>query len=178
MWLFGKKKEHLQERNMMLLEWQNTILEEPVSKLIMTETQLDQQTRIIVKNELRIIKDCLEILETTTKPDIFFPRLELLEKKTSDLVKVEKYVTFNGAKPSEALTNLFQDKQKVINDFLIRYFCSVFDKAETMKTDKGKLNQYIKFYDSLKPYYDIMDADNIDYIETKYNAYTRSLKKG
>lgn len=46
-----------------------------------------------------------------------------------------------------------------------------------MKTDKGKLNQYQKFYDSLKPYFAEMNADNINYVETKYRVYTSALEK-
>ena len=165
---FGNKKR--------LLDWQNTLLEEPVHKLIMNERQLIEYTQYRLDNDLRIINDCIKITESTTKPDVFFPRLQLLKECAEDMVKFEGYMQIFGAKPSEALKEYQDNKQQCIKQFVIRYFCSVFDKAETLKTDKGKFKQYQKFYDSMQPYYEIMDAENIDYVETKYKAYTRYIK--
>lgn len=172
MWLFNSKKKQ------MLLDWQNTLLAEPVPKLIMTEQQLRSQTKIRVENDLRIISDSEALIQKTVKPDVFFPRLQLLEEKAVDLVLFEKYVPFTGAKPSAALDELRNNKQEAIWQFLIRYFGAVYDKAEKLKTDKAKLNQYQKFYDSMQPFFSIMNEKNIDYVETKYRAYTRLIKTG
>lgn len=161
-----------------LLEWQNTLLEKPVSRLIMSEKQLRSQTYSRVENNMRIIKDGIKILNETTKPDTYFDRLDLMINCINDLLKFERYVDFRGSTPSEAMVEFVEQKQISIHQFLVRYFTAILDKAESLKTDKGKLNQYQKFYDSLQPYYSVMDADNIDYIETKYKAYTRLIKKG
>lgn len=161
-----------------LLEWQNTLLEEPINKLIMTEQQLKTQTESRVNNDLRIINDSSKLIENTVKPDVFFQRLQLLEKKAADMVRFEKFISFKGAIPSEGLEEVRDNKQQAIKLFLIRYFNAIYDKSETLKTNKAKLNQYQKFYDSMQPYYEYMDKDNIDYVETKYTAYTELIKKG
>jgi len=166
--MFGFKKKK------MMLEWQNTLLENPVPKLIMNENLLVEQTLIRLDNDLRIAKDCIKIIENTTKPDVFFERLSLMEEVSKDMVRFEKYFSVTNIKPSDALNEFYTNKQESIRQFLIRYFCAVFDKAEKLKTDKGKVNQYKKFYDSLQEYYEIMNEENIDYIETKYKAYTRN----
>jgi len=167
---FFKRKE--------LLEWQNTLLAEPVPRLIMTEKQLKEGTKNRVENDLRIIKDCIKILGETTNPETYFSRLELMEKNAYDLVIIGKYANLKGATSHEAFVEFLENKQISIKEFLIRYFTNVFDKAEKLKTDNGKLKQYQKFYDSLQPYYSVMNSNNIDYIETKYRAYTRLVKTG
>lgn len=176
--IFRKNKRMIAQNKVRehLIEWQNKLLTEPVETLIMTEKQLREETNIRVMNNLRIGNDCTRILETTIDPDVYFGRLQLLVETIEDCVIFEKYVSFANAKPSEALEEVKRDRQQSIKQFLIRYFTAVFDKSETMKTNKGKLNQYKKFYDSLQPYYDRMSANHIEYIETKYIAYTRSLK--
>ena len=160
-----------------LLELQKLVVENAPDKLIMSEKQLKAIANQKAANSLRIAQDCSHILQTTTSPDVFFDRFQLFAWHCSELALLEKYVPISGGSPTEVFGVLMKEKQEIINQFLVRYFCKVFDKAESLKTDKGKLNQYQKFYDSLKPYFSEMDADNIDYIETKYRAYTRLLTK-
>lgn len=164
-------------KNNKLIEWQNALLEEPVNKLIMDEQRLKKETEIKLQNDIRVINDSTQIISKTIKPDVFFERLFTIEIKTNDIVKLEKFAKFQGALPSDALNEFYTEKQECIHQFLVRYFCNVFDKAEKLKTDKSKLNAYQKFYDSLQEYYGVMDENNIDYIETKYKAYTRLYNK-
>lgn len=166
--MFGKKKENL-------LELQEIVLGKSYTKLIMTEKQLISAATASAQRELEIIHDCLRIISETKKPDIFFSRLDLLFAKAERLRIYEKHISFTES-PSAAYGQLWEDRQECISLFLVRYFSDVFDQAENLKTDKGKLNKYQKFYDSLQPYYEQMNADNIDYIETKYRAYTKRLK--
>ena len=166
--IFGRKTE--------LLVLQKMVLDNSPDRLILSKNKLFELARMKAENSLRIAQDCSKILQNTVKPDVFFERLQLLIFHTSTLTLLERYVPFNGTSPTVAFHILIDEKQECIRQFLIRYFCTVLDKVDNLKTDKGKLNQYQKFYDSLLPYYNEMDADNIDYIETKYRAYTRSLK--
>lgn len=166
-------KEAALQRKARLLEWQNLIMQEERTDLIMTEQQLRQFTTQQAQNDLRIINDCARLVQTTTKPDVFFSRLQLLWEKSEHLAKLEKYISFSGASPSAAFAEVRENHQTAITEFLIRYFSETFDKAEAMKTEKGRIGKYQKFYDSLQDYYRYMNDENIDYIETKYAAYTR-----
>lgn len=160
-----------------LLCLQKNVLDNSPDKLICSEKQLIALAYQKAENSLRIVQDCNKILQTTIAPDVFFSRFQLLIQHSSNLAIMEKYISFSGASPTAAFNVLMSEKQECIKQFLIRYFCKVLDKADSLKTAKGKLNQYQKFYDSLTPYFAEMDADNIDYIETKYKAYTRLLEK-
>lgn len=53
-------------------------------------------------------------------------------------------------------------KQEEIRTFLNRYFDDAKKKADKMKTDKGKLGKYEKFYQNLQPYYESMNSENIE----------------
>ena len=75
-----------------------------------------------------------------------------------------------------ALKTLLAEEQEVIKNFLIRYCWAVVEKADKLKTEKGQFNQWQKFYDSLSPYFHVMNDENVEFIETKYKAYTRYLK--
>jgi hypothetical protein len=156
-----------------LLALQKIVLANSPDKLIMSEKQLKNMAYQMAENSLRIVQDCSRLLQATVKPEVFFERLQLMILHSSNLAILENHVPFGGSSPTVAFNTLMAEKQDCINQFLVRYFTSVFEKAEGLKTEKGKLNQYQKFYDSLKPYFVEMDANNMDYIETKYRAYTR-----
>lgn len=77
-----------------------------------------------------------------------------MAKKEWDLLKIQKINT----------------KQNLSSNhyWCIRYYNSVKTYADTLKTDKGKSNQYQKFYDTLMNYRNVMNEENIKYIEYKY----------
>ena len=165
---------HNQEKEE-LLELQKLVLGNSPDRLIMSKEKLIATAKCAAQRDLEIIQDCVRIISETKKPDTFFSRLNLLISKVENLRIYEKHLKFSGS-PSAAYGQIWEQHQECIGQFLVRYFSDVLDQAEKLKTDKGQRNKYQKFYDSLQPYYDQMDASNIDYIETKYRAYTRSLK--
>lgn len=176
MGLFDLIRKNNNARQEYLLSWQKMVLSDSPNKLIMTEQQLKSITEQQAENDLRIIRDCIELVAKTTKPDVFFLRLNLLVEKANHLISLEKYTTFSGASPTAAFYDAVEDYQESISQFLVRYFSETFDKAEAMKTEKGRIGKYQKFYDSLQEYYCYMNDKNIDYVETKYKAYTKPLR--
>ena len=156
-----------------LLEWQNIVMAQKSDRLVMSEQQLRQASVQQAQNDLRIMNDCKNLVSTTVKPDVFFGRLNLMVEKGEHLQKLEKYISFSGASPTAALNEIKQSYQEAVKQFLVRYFSDTFDKAEAMKTEKGKQNKYIKFYESLQEYYCYMNASNREYVETKYRAYVK-----
>lgn len=160
-----------------LLLLQKTLIKYSPDKLIYSEKQLKALAQQSAKDSLRIANDCAKILQTTVNPEVFFDRLQLFAWHTGNLAVLCKYVRFSGPSPTSVFSTLIREKQECIGEFLDRYFCKVLEKADRLKTAKGKLNQYQRFYDSLKPYFGEMNAENIDYIETKYRLHTSSLEK-
>jgi len=159
---FGKKSH--------LLDWQRIIMADSPDKLVMTEAQLKSASNQLAQNDLRIIHDCVDILNTTTKPDTFFSRLDLMKETAAHLARLEPYVSFSGASPTKAAQEIQADEQEAIYRFIVRYFGDVFEKAEVLKTEAGKQKRYQGFYDSLAPYFDRMNARNQSYVRYKYQS--------
>lgn len=164
--LFKKKED-----NQYLLEWQNAILKDKSDKLVMNKKQLIQATSQQAQRYIEIANDCVKIVNDTVNPNTFFDRLELLEDTSKKLVSLEKYLDFTGAKPSQSFQEFNEQKQTAIYNFVIRYLNSILDKSEKLKTQRGKNNQIQKFYDSLVPYFDLMNEYNKKYIITKYETF-------
>lgn len=162
---FGKKKKEKEAR---LLELQNILLADKYDKLITTEKNLMQFANDKIANNNRISAESSKLLQTTTKPDVFFGRLELLEEKTTELVALENYIAFSDPKPSYVLEVFRKEKNQITDQFLTRYFNSVLDKVETLKTDSAKNKNIQKCYDTLKPYFDCMSENNVLYAENFY----------
>ena len=159
-----------------LLELQEAVTGERHTKLVFPEKQLIKLAGQSAQRELEIMNDCVRILKETKNPETFFSRFDLLIEKAGHLKVYEKHLKFSVA-PSAAYAEIWQDRQACIYQFLFRYFSDTFDQAQKLKTDKGKLNRYQKFYDSLQPYYYQLNDENKDYVETKYRAYTAALSE-
>lgn len=181
-WDFLKKAfgDNTEEREF-LMQWQNDVLTNKTDSLIMTEQQLIATTIQTVQNDYRILVDSSELVQKTNKPDVFFMRLQLMIEKVESLCKLERYfkrsgITFNGVQVQEMREDILQKYDEATRLFLVRYFTATLDKVDEMKTEKGKLGKIQKFYDSLQEYYSLMSEENIEYVETKYKAYTRQRK--
>ena len=68
-------------------------------------------------------------------------------------------------------------KEGAIRSFLSRYFDYARKQADKMKTDKGKAGKYKKFYQNLQSYYELMDNENIEYAQTRYQSEIDKLNK-
>lgn len=153
-----------------LLEWQNMITEEESTKLIMSRDQLEDCTIEQAQNDMRIFDDCATLLNSTIKPDVFFSRLELAESTLDHLVTLEPYMNQikciqMDASMSDLMNKFQEEKDGYTAEFLYRYYAAVKDKADSLKTEKGKQSQFLKFYESLEPYFESISDLNIEYIE-------------
>lgn len=154
-----------------LIDWQNAVMPDKSSKLYVTRKQLEAVTIQIVQDCMRIFDDSAHIINSTIKPDVFFPRLELAEEKLATLVRIEPYMEkvkdIELKQPMAALMYEFQSNRNLyISDFLYRYYWAVQEKAEGMKTEKGKLNQFQKFQESLEPYTQHFNLGNMATFES------------
>lgn len=155
-----------------LLALQKLVVENSPNKLVFSEEQLIKMAYPQAQRYLTIVNESVSLVNNTVKPDVFFSRYELIEENLGILSLFEPYIKFKGNKPSAELDKLQIYKQEQTLIFLARYFSDTKKQAGNMKTDKGKLNKYEKFYQSLQPYYNLMNSENIDYIETNYKSAT------
>ena len=161
MGLFGKSKAEL-------LRWQNVLMQDSPHRLIMTEQQLKVATFQPAQRNLQAIGDCKRLVETTTKPDVFFSRLQMLMERSRHLCILEPYMDFTGVTPTVAYNEACRNYQMAIYQFLVRYYIDTLNRARAMKTTRGKLGKFRSFYDSLQVYYPNMNEMNKRYIEEKF----------
>lgn len=157
---FGKKAR--------LLELQKLVIENSPNRLIMTEDQLITIAKEQVQNYIRIFDDSLTIAEKTMKPDVFFSRLELAENTIKHLTLFEPYLLFNGKTPSYAYNHIITNKDECIKDFITKYATFICEKANGMKTERGKKNQYEKFFDSMMPFHFDLSEENKKHFDMMY----------
>lgn len=157
-----------------MIDWQNAVMEDKSDKLYMSRKQLEAVTIQKVTDNIRIFDDNANIITTTVKPDVFFSRLELSEEKIDELVRIEPYIKYAKAitlyKPISDIAEEFkQYEEKCMTDFLYRAYQKTKEKADSMKTDKGKTNQYEKFQNSISPYVGKLSTENKKLFESMCN---------
>lgn len=150
-----------------LFKWQQLVAPN-TPKLVMNKQQLQAETKRQAAAKIKIIQDCVRLVNTTIKPDVFFKRHDMLKEKAYELTLFEPYLQFTGKSPSEAYREILEKEPDTIFDFLERYFEAVEIKVDKLKTNKAKQNQYLAFYASLQPYFLYMDEETVDSIEVAY----------
>lgn len=145
MGLFGKSKREL-------LEWQNLITDSPSNRLYMNEKQLKAASVIVGNRLIEIVNDSGKLIETTTNIDTFFSRYDLYLEDLEKLSKLEIFVHMEGKSPSKKLLEIRQDYASTLQEFIDRYWKATLRKADNLKTQKGKQNQYQKFANSFDSY--------------------------
>lgn len=104
---------------------------------------------------LQIVNDCVNLINSTKKPEVFFSRYGLMIEKLENLSKLEKFNCFSRSLPSQDLAKVLGKKLFTINDFLERYYTDTLEKIENLKTSKAKQKKIDAFSESLiayKPY--------------------------
>lgn len=129
----------------------------------------NKNNQLIASQHLKIVQDCVRIVNTTKKPDIFFERYSLLEQKLNALTQLSG-VRYSGTSPRNMLKQIIDKKQAAIHDMVERYWNDVILKTQNLKTEKAKQNTYYTFITSLEPYYSKMDNSNVDYIKKLYES--------
>ena len=157
-----------------LIEWQNAVMSHKSEKLYTNRKQLEAATIQIVRDCMRIFDDSVNLIRSTYKPDVFFSRLELAEQKLEILVYIEPYMkqvkAITMSQSMQELMNEFQsNKDRYICDFLYKCYYKTKEKADDMKTEKGKQNQFKKFQESIEPFADRLNKLNKDYFDAMCN---------
>lgn len=150
-----------------LLELQNLVLSTPQSKLVMSEQEIYQTAKQIAERNCQILTDCANILGKTLNPDVFFSRHALLLKASDQLKALEPYL-ITSKKWSETNFEFHNGKQNAIHSFLEKYSESVLIKIVKLKTNKAKKASADFFINSLIPYDEEMNTENILFYNQQY----------
>lgn len=154
-----------------LLEWQQLLI--PGSdQLYLTLEQLQYQTETAIETHKRIMLDCQHLILKTTNVQIFFERYSLLIEKISILQRLKNFTDIDGYQYTEdydyLLTEYINDKQFYIKQLFDRCWNEAIIKADSMKTEKGKRNQFDKLMSSFVRYKNHMTNDTVQQFLDKY----------
>lgn len=149
------------------LQWQKLVL--PNSEnLTLSITDLINSSIPILERCFQIVTDSVAIVSKTTNVQTFFERYGLIEANLKTLIDFSRFITLDEyANPEELLTNYTVHKAEYIKRLIDLEWNKTTAKVESLKTEKGKENQYIKFIASFDEYKAEMSEDCISYYKDK-----------
>lgn len=104
----------------------------------------------IAKNQNRIARDSIELINNTANPDVFFSRYDLALE--------------NSRKKDQKILQASFDE--LTKDFLYRFNNAVINKLLSLKTTKARQNNINKFNSQLEPYIDRISSENLALISS------------
>lgn len=111
---------------------------------------------VSLNRDLEILNDCAKLIENTVVPEVFFSRYDLYMEKLSILscAESEKIITVTGESLSQKYKEMNTENKRieVVNNFIDRMRSDAYDKAQKLKTEKGKKARFEKFYSTLSEY--------------------------
>ncbi len=131
--------------------------------------------QVSAPGKVKIVQDCVKLVNETKNPQVFFERYRLLIEQLQDLAEMEKYVKFTGKSNRAVLMDFQSRKALTVNSFVDRFYESTYLKMLNLSTEKAKLNNADKFYKSLMLYQEDIPAECVGYIENKYNMLKLSI---
>lgn len=129
--------------------------------------KIKEQAREQSKQWLKIVNDCADLVNTTKKPDVFFNRYNLMLEYLEKLAGLECTGIFENFKelPSATFLRIEAQFPAATNDFIDRSFSEAQEKAEALKTEKGKANAMQRYFDNMEQYIIHMDGESIEYLD-------------
>ena len=130
--------------------------------------QAKEQSQQLIK----VVKDCVELVNTTTNPDVFFKRYNLMLEHLESLAGLECTGVFANSPelPSVAFLRIEAQFDAATIGFLDRSFENAKSHANTLKTENGKKNAIKRYFDNMEKYIIYMDSEGLEYFD--------NMKKG
>lgn len=129
---------------------------------------------LVLTQNLEIVQDCCNLIYNTENPRVFFERYDLLLGKLCYMQYFEPYVEIRWYQPSESLEYYKNHRPYYERKMIDRVYKKAVNKAATLKTDKGKRNQFVKALDSLSIYEHVIQPNNQAYLIRKFNKQIAS----
>lgn len=129
---------------------------------------------------LKIIHDCVNLVNTTKNPEVFFQRYNLMLEHLEKCAGLECTGIYNNSRelPSTAFLRIEKQFTIATNDFIDRSFEEAKTKAETLKTVKGKRNTIMRFFDNMETYIIYMEHESVEYLDNLKQKALDELQRG
>lgn len=125
-----------------------------------------KQAREQAGQYLKIVHDCADLVNSTTNPDVFFPRYKLLLDNLGKMAGLECTGIFDGSNklPSDDFLRIEAQFSEATNAFIDRSFAAAKSKADNLKTEKGKQNAMNRYFDNMKTYVEDMTGESVAHL--------------
>lgn len=155
---YGMSKEKV-------LEWQKLVTGSDIDKVKLSKEQLKNGTEMIIDSHRKIINDCIRLINSTITPGVFFDRYDMLIKEMTELIPFEPFYSFKQS-ISGQVEELKQKRSLNEKAFINKYFKSVIESTENLKTKKGKENRINKYFEIMETYKPRMTQDAIEHLDS------------
>ena len=102
----------------------------------------------------RIFTESMELMENTVSPGTFFTRYQLLQDMTRKISAASCVLEVPNCPPGDFSEQLVEESEPMILEFIERSRQDMILKASALKTENGRRNRYVKYYQSLLPFAD------------------------
>ncbi len=155
-------KNSINENVDTLICWQNLVCNMNEDNLLLNKKQLILYSNMYIENNIRILNDSIQLVDTTTTPEVFFNRLDMIIDCYNNLADLDKYFNTN-TNAEQKLAEI--DEITLTHNFIQRYWYKTVSDAEKLKTEKGKENRKLKAKNDLLSYKEKIDESNLKYLE-------------
>lgn len=118
---------------------------------------------------IEVYNDSQKLFNTTKTPEVFFSRYDLGLKCLRDLeeikIKTNNAIKYTGDNINDAISLLENSRTNETNLFIERYFESSKEKAEKLKTEKGRINNSEKSKSELMKFSNRLTEEQKDRID-------------
>lgn len=94
---------------------------------------------------LKQLYESYDLVNKTTKPDVFFGRLSFCFDCLLDLMTFKDKV-FKDATPEEEYLRLYGNIESLVDEFVTRSHGAEYEKARQLKTEKGQRSRMEKYF--------------------------------
>lgn len=142
-------------------EWGRLIYPDIPPGTMIPKNKVEADTRMLITGRLRIIQDCVRLVNETATPAVFFERYAIMIGHMEWMAKIEKYYQFRPPLPSEQLKEIKGKRVQTINAFIDRYYDKLVKQIIKLKTEKGRMKKVDDWLHKLTLYSDKMEDENV-----------------
>ena len=124
-----------------------------------------------IQNDIRIMNECLQFMNTSTNIETVINRFNDLLNVLNRLSSYENNpaVSFLSELPSSALTRMHKEKPRIFNAAIQRAYDNMIERAAALKTESGRKNRQLKFFDLLMSHTLDFPSETNDFIGSFIN---------